>query len=59
MCSSDLSPNPSTLLLHVGAITVVLGGALTVRLLAMLLPDGGFGTPAPDAAGARSLGKVG
>jgi hypothetical protein len=52
------SENPSTLLLHLGALTVVLGGALTVRLLAMLLPDGGFGAPAPDAA-ARSLGRVG
>ncbi len=37
------SENSSTLLLHLGAITVVLGGALTVRLMAMLLPDGGFG----------------
>jgi hypothetical protein len=55
------SENPSTLLLHLGAITVVIGGALTVRLLAMLLPDGGF---APDDAApagtvrARTLDEV-
>ena len=32
------SENPSDLLLHLGAITVVIGGAATVRLMAMLLP---------------------
>jgi hypothetical protein len=30
--------HPSDVLLHLGALTVVAGGALTVRLLAMLLP---------------------
>jgi hypothetical protein len=34
------SEDPPTWLLHVTALTVVAGGALTVRLLAMLLPDG-------------------
>jgi hypothetical protein len=45
------SADPPIWLLHVAALTVVLGGALTVRLLAMLLPDGQFGVPA-RAAGA-------
>lgn len=40
------SPNPPTVLLYLGAVTVALGGALTVRLLALLLTDGG---PGPDA----------
>lgn len=57
------SENPSTLLLHLGAVTVVLGGALTVRLLAMLLPDGGFAhddvAAARDADRTRALGEVG
>lgn len=34
------SPDPSALALHLTAISVVLGGAATVRLLAMLLPAG-------------------
>lgn len=33
------SEDPPPVLLHIAAITVVVGGALTVRLLAMLLPD--------------------
>jgi hypothetical protein len=33
------SENPPDVLLHVGALTVVLGGALTVLLLAKLLPE--------------------
>ncbi len=42
------SENPSPVLLHLGALTVVAGGALTVRLLAMLMPAG-RGEPAVDA----------
>ncbi|MCD2194580.1 hypothetical protein LQ327_14500 [Actinomycetospora endophytica] len=43
------SENPPMWLLYIGALTVVGGGALTVRLMAMLLPAGrGEALPAPD-----------
>lgn len=44
------SEDPSPVLLHLGALTVVAGGALTVRLLAMLLPGV---APAPEPPAAR------
>jgi hypothetical protein len=42
------SENPSTVLLHLGALTVVGGGALTVRLMAMFLPAGRGETGSAD-----------
>lgn len=40
------SPDPAEWLLYVGAVTVVLGGAMTVRLMALLLPSPGAVLPA-------------
>jgi hypothetical protein len=51
------SENPSTVLLHVAAVTVALGGALTVRLLAMLLPDDELGAR-PTAVRAGGADQV-
>ena len=45
------SENPPMWLLYIGALTVVGGGALTVRLMAMLLPAGrGEAPPVRDGA---------
>lgn len=41
---------PSPVLLHLGALTVVAGGAMTVRLMAMLLPAGRGEAPAVTPA---------